>query len=168
MTQFPENRVSFSISLLSLLMPWPQQNTPGHLPSAMDSHIPCATTAPGLQPLSAVTPEQKTPHLPTPFLCLKLHLAQIQPLSLCFPQGKSNSLHTAAAPEQAVQGQEGAGEPDTKHRCSPACQDHLLPSPGGFGDPCPIIPMPPSLLCCQHAANPKPKLTPFHPHWHRQ
>lgn len=93
-------------------MPWAQQNTPEHSPSAMDSHgrhIPCATTTPGLQLLSAVTPEQKTPNFPTPFLCLKLCLAQIQSLSLCFPQGKNHPLQTAAAaePEQAVQGQEG-------------------------------------------------------------
>lgn len=145
MTQFPGNSVTFSVSLLSL-MPWAQQNTPGHPPFTMGSHrphIPCATTTLGLQPLSAVAPEQKTPNLPTPFLCLKLCLAQIQPLSLCFPQGKNCPLQTAAEPEQAAQGQEGAGEPDTKHGCSPACQDHPLPQEA-FGDPCPIIPMPPS------------------------
>lgn len=52
---------------------------------------------------------------------------------------------------------------DTEHRCSPASQDHPLPQED-FGDPCPTIPMPSSLslLCCQHAANPKQKLTPLH------
>lgn len=154
MTQLPGNKGTFSISFLCLLMPWPQQNTPGHPPSAMDSHIPCATTTPGLQSLSAVTPEQKTPHLPTPFLCLKLCLAQTQPLSLCFPQGKNHPLQTAAG---------AGGCPDTKHGSSPACQGHLLPQEA-FGDLCPIIPTPPSpsLLSRQHAPNPKQKLTPLH------
>lgn len=163
MTQFPANKVSFSVSLLSLLMPWAQQNPPRHPSSAIDSHgphIPCATTTSGLQPLCAVTPEQKTSNLPTPFLCLKLCLVQIQPSSLCFPQGKNRPLQTAAEPEQAVQGQEGAGEPDTKHGCSPDSQDHPLPQEA-FGDPCPIIPMPPSL-------SPKQKLTSLHLHLRRR
>lgn len=166
MTQLPGNRVSFSLSFLSLLAPQAQQNASGHAPPAADSHrphIPCATTTPGLQLLSAVTPEQKTPNLPIPFLCLNLCLAQIQPLSLCLPQGKSRPLQTAAVAEQEVQRQEGAGEPDTKHGCSPACQDHHLPQEA-FGDPRATIPVPPSLSLprCQRAANPEQKLTSFH------
>lgn len=172
MTQLPGNRVSFSLSFLSLLAPQAQQNASGHAPPAADSHrphVPCATTTPGLQLLSAVTPEQKTPNLPIPFLCLNLCLAQIQPLSLCLPQGKSRPLQTAAVAEQEVQRQEGAGEPDTKHGCSPACQDHHLPQEA-FGDPCATIPVPPSLSLprCQHTANPEQKLTSLHLHRRRQ
>lgn len=128
---------------------------------------PCHHNPRSAAALSAVTPEQKTPNLPIPFLCLNLCLAQIQPLSLCLPQGKSRPLQTAAVAEQEVQRQEGAGEPDTKHGCSPACQDHHLPQEA-FGDPRATIPGPPSLSlpCCQRAAN--SELTSLHLHWRRQ
>lgn len=139
MTQLLRNRVSFSLSFLSLLMPWAQQDTPGQAPPAGNSHrphIPCATTTPGLQPLSAETPEQRTPNLPTPFLCLKPCLAQIQPLSPCFPQDKSHPLQTAAAA-----GPGGCWGARHKARMLPSLPGSP-PSPGGFCDLCPTIPVP--------------------------